>query len=67
VGDAGKIANVYENNEGSDIIVKWILNGKSISDLYTKNLSGPTFEKHASVYVGKDEYMIKGAMANKHV
>ena len=26
------------------------------ADLFTKNLSGPLFEKHASEYVGKDKY-----------
>ena len=26
------------------------------ADLFTKNLSGPLFEKHTSEYVGKDEY-----------
>ena len=27
------------------------------SDIFTKNLQGPSFNKHASKYVGHDEYM----------
>jgi hypothetical protein len=27
------------------------------SDLFTKNLERPLFEKHAKAYVGNDEYM----------
>jgi len=54
-----------ELNEDGIISVKWILTEDNSSDLYTKNLSGPAFEKHASVYVGKDEYMINGAMTNE--
>jgi hypothetical protein len=27
------------------------------SDIYTKNLPGPLFEKHGSIFVGKDQYM----------
>jgi len=54
-----------ELNEDGIISVKWIPTDDNSSDLFTKNLSGPAFEKHASVYVGKDEYMINGAMANE--
>ena len=28
-------------------------------DLMTKNLPGPLFEKHASEYVGEDEYFVE--------
>lgn len=36
---------------------KWIPGDKMSSDLFTKNLDRPLFEKHAKVYVGDDEYM----------
>ena len=40
-----------------DFITKWISTDDNSSDLYTKNLSGPVFEKHTKVYCGIDEYM----------
>lgn len=39
------------------IEVKWIASEDNSSDLLTKNLPGPLFEKHATVYCGYDEYM----------
>ena len=39
------------------IKVKWIPTEDNSTDLFTKNLFGPLFEKHASVYVGVDKYM----------
>lgn len=39
------------------IEVKWIASGDNSSDILTKNLAGPLFEKHAKTYVGIDEYM----------
>lgn len=39
------------------IRVKWIPTEENSSDLFTKNLFGPTFEQHATTYVGIDEYM----------
>jgi hypothetical protein len=38
-------------------MMKWIPTDENSSDLYTKNLAGPKFEKHAAVYCGYDEYM----------
>jgi hypothetical protein len=46
-----------ELNEEGIIEVYWIPTEDNSSDLFTKNLSGPIFEKHAAVYCGKDEYM----------
>lgn len=43
--------------EDGVILVEWIPSSENSSDLFTKNLSGPTFEKHATVYCGIDEYM----------
>jgi len=37
--------------------VKWIATDDNCSDLFTKNLAGPAFEKHAEVYCGHDQYM----------
>jgi hypothetical protein len=37
--------------------VVWIPTEENSVDLFTKNLSGPAFDKHASVYVGEDDYM----------
>jgi hypothetical protein len=37
--------------------VKWIAGPKNSSDLLTKNLTGPLFERHASIFFGVDEYM----------
>jgi len=37
--------------------VRWIATEEMSSDLFTKNLDGPTFEKHTAVYCGVDKYM----------
>jgi hypothetical protein len=46
-----------ELNEDGIIEVFWIETSKNSSDIFTKNLSGPVFEKHTSTYCGRDEYM----------
>ena len=38
------------------IKVIWIAGTDNNADLFTKNLAGPAFNKHGSVYYGKDEY-----------
>jgi hypothetical protein len=43
--------------EEGTISVKWISTKDNSSDLFTKNLAGPEFEKHTSVYCGIDKYM----------
>jgi hypothetical protein len=43
--------------EDGMVVVKWISTEENSSDLFTKNLYGPAFEKHAATYVGVDEYM----------
>ena len=43
--------------EDGRIVLKWISTDDNSSDLFTKNLHGPAFEKHAKALVGKDEYM----------
>jgi len=37
--------------------VKWIATDDYCSDLFTKNLARPAFEKHAEVNCGHDPYM----------
>ena len=43
--------------EDGIITVQWIPTNDNSSDLFTKNLAGPLFEKHTAVYCGHDEYM----------
>ena len=45
-----------ELKEAGVLHMKWISGKENDSDMLTKNLDGPLFEKFASVYVGKDEY-----------
>ena len=35
----------------------WINTAANTSDIFTKNLSGPDFERQTAHYVGIDEYM----------
>ena len=46
-----------ELQEAGIIQVKWIDTNENSSDKYTKNLDRKTFEKHAQVPCGVDEYM----------
>jgi hypothetical protein len=46
-----------ELQEEGTIEVEWIPTDMNSADLFTKNLAGPAFEKHVSVYCGIDEYM----------
>jgi hypothetical protein len=39
------------------ILVEWISTLENSTDLFTKNLAGPPFEKHCATYCGSDEYM----------
>jgi len=48
---------LHELKEEGILEVKWIATDDNCSDLLTKNLAGPTFEKHAVVYCGHDQYM----------
>ena len=40
-----------ELKEQGIIKVEWIATGENSADVFTKNLQGPLFERHASVYV----------------
>ncbi len=45
-----------ELEEEQVITLKWIPTDNNSADLFTKNLAGPAFAKHAAVYCGVDEY-----------
>ena len=45
---------LHELKEEGILLVKWILGSKNDSDMFTKNLDRPLFEKFALVYIGKD-------------
>ena len=47
-----------ELKEEGVIICDWISGNDNPSDIFTKNLQGPLFNKHGSVFVGQDEYMV---------
>jgi hypothetical protein len=42
------------------LILDWIPGDENASDLFTKNLQGPLFKKHATTFVGEDEYSNNG-------
>ena len=42
--------------EAEPLIVKWIAGVDNDSNMFTKNLNGPMFERFAEVYVGVDDY-----------
>jgi hypothetical protein len=46
-----------ELKEEGLIVTDWISGDSNPSDLFTKNLAGPAFEKHAARFVGLDQYM----------
>lgn len=46
-----------ELKEEGLIMTEWIAGENNPSDIFTKNLQGPPFEKHASKLVGQDQYM----------
>jgi len=51
-----KMYFLRELKEMGIVKVVWKKGDDMPSDLFTKNLGGTTFEKHASEFVGKDEY-----------
>ena len=48
-----------ELKEAGIIVTKWRSGDDMTSDLFTKNLAGPLFEKHGQVFFGKDEYVTR--------
>jgi hypothetical protein len=57
--DSVRQSYLRELNEEDVINVKWMPADENSSDLFTKNLAGPKFEKHAAVCCGCDEQMKK--------
>ena len=53
-----------ELKEDGVILTEWIAGESNPSDLFTKNLQGPDFDKHSTKFVGSDDYM-KVNMRNK--
>ena len=51
-----RLAFLRELKKANVIRVNWIPSGKNTSDLHTKNLDKTSFEEHARVHVGDDEY-----------
>ena len=49
-----------ELKEQGMVNVVWTKGDDMTADIFTKNLSGPTFNKHAEALVGNDEYMQTG-------
>ena len=49
-----------ELKEDEIVLVEWIPGTENSSDLFTKSLHRPLFEKHATIYVGRDKYMKDG-------
>jgi hypothetical protein len=51
--------------EDNLVKVIWIPTLENSTDLFTKNLYGPLFEKHIRIYVGADVYMTSDNVDNK--
>ena len=49
-----------ELQEKGILDVKWIRGDDNETDIQTKNVSGPLFNKHCEVYCGKDKYGASG-------
>ena len=45
-----------ELKEAGILKIVWIKGDDNPADMFTKNLGGPAFNKHAKVFVGEDEY-----------
>jgi hypothetical protein len=57
---------LQELKEDGVIVCDWVSGNDNPADLFTKNLQGPVLNKHASNFVGHDEYM-KAEQVNKEV
>ena len=52
---------LQEMKEKGILKIVWVRGDNNPVDMFTKNLAGPAFNKHAKVYVGVDEYHNKKA------
>ena len=50
---AVRLAFMRELREAGTIAIKWFGTDDNYADLYTKNLNGAAFEKHAKVFLGE--------------
>ena len=50
-----RICYLRELKEEGLIDIEWISGEENPADLFTKNLDGPTFEKHAKFFCGEEE------------
>ena len=55
-----------ELKEEGLIVCDWVSGEENPADLFTKNFQGPLFNKHASNYVGRDEYMDEATTPTEH-
>ena len=55
-----RVKFLRELKEANVLRVVWTPTKDNPADMFTKNLQGPLFGKHAEVLVGKDEYMPSG-------
>jgi hypothetical protein len=55
-----------ELKEDGIVVCDWVSGNDNPADLFTKNLQGPVFNKHASNFVGHDKYM-KAEQVNTEV
>eukprot|EP00957_Ditylum_brightwellii_P178812 13620951-Ditylum_brightwellii.AAC.1 len=42
--------------ESGVLEIKWLKGNENLVDIFTKNLSGPAYNKCAKIFVGKDSY-----------
>jgi hypothetical protein len=49
-----RINFLQELKEEGILVLEWIPGNENASDLFTKNLHGPLFEKHTATFVGQD-------------
>ena len=55
-----RINFLRELKEEGILELDWLPGEENASDLFTKNLQGPLFEKHTATFVGIDKYMKNG-------
>ena len=45
-----------ELKEAGILKIVWVKGDNNPADMFTKNLGGPAFNKHAKTFIDKDEY-----------
>ena len=54
-----------ELKEAGILKVQWKSGDQMTSDIFTKNLAGPLFEKHGYKFYGEDKYYLESLMKNE--